>query len=108
VKVSLTRAFLPETYSRPYLGSVEGDTESSANETLPQCSGVYLILQSAYYKRFFCLSVSRHEDNPIRRIVMNTGEKNRKLSTGQQEGRDREPEDLGIDGSIVLKWILVE
>jgi hypothetical protein len=39
---------------------------------------------------------------------MKTGEKNRKISTGQQEGRDREPEDLGIDGRIVLKWILDE
>jgi len=108
VKVSLTIAFLPETYSRPYLGSVEGDTDSSVNETLPQRSGVYLSLQSAYYKRFVSLSVSRHEDNPICRIVINMGEKNRKLSIGQQEGRDHETEGLGVDGRIILKWILDE
>lgn len=31
-----------------------------------------------------------------------------KLSIGQQEGRDREPENLGIDGRIMLNWILDE
>jgi hypothetical protein len=83
-----------------------GRTESSVNGTLPQCSGVCLSLQSVYYKRFVCLSVSRHEDNPIRWIVINTGEKNRKLSIGQQEVRDREPGDLGVDGRIMLKLTL--
>jgi hypothetical protein len=41
-------------------------------------------------------------------MVINTGEKNRELSIGAQKGRDREPEDLGVDGRIILKRILDE